>query len=206
MTASLLANFDWVISNLATGGDLPFIEEDAQQHIKDWVQSGVTHVIDMRMEHSDEDLVELYAPQIKYLHNQSDDAYGYRMPQDVLDAGVQFARQAEREGGKVLAHCHMGINRGPSMAFAILLDRGWDPVAAFDRIKRRRPQSYIAYALDALRSDHRRQGKRLTAEEKQDRYRRLSQHIKKVNNVHEAQRINGIIRGIRTEEGGTVYR
>jgi integrase len=26
--------------------------------------------------------------------------------------------------------CHMGINRGPSMAFAILVDEGWRPVEA----------------------------------------------------------------------------
>ncbi|MCV9993567.1 hypothetical protein OIU93_04550 [Paeniglutamicibacter sp. ZC-3] len=44
----------------------------------------------------------------------------------------------------------MGINRGPSMGFAILLDRGHSPIEAFDMIRAARPQAFIAYAQDAL--------------------------------------------------------
>jgi hypothetical protein len=51
-------------------------------------------------------------------------------------------------------HCHMGINRGPSLAFAALLDEGWDPVEALDTITRTRPIAFLAYADDALRWHH----------------------------------------------------
>ena len=45
--------------------------------------------------------------------------------------GVGFALAAlEDPDAQVLAHCHMGINRGPSMAYAILLATGMEPVAA----------------------------------------------------------------------------
>ena len=54
----------------------------------------------------------------------------------------------------VLAHCHMGINRGPSMGFAVLLALGWDAVEALDAVHAARPIAFIAYAEDALRWHH----------------------------------------------------
>jgi hypothetical protein len=54
-------------------------------------------------------------------------------------------------GGVVLCHCHMGINRGPSLAFAVLLALGWEPVRALDAIRSVRPVAYMGYAEDALR-------------------------------------------------------
>jgi len=44
----------------------------------------------------------------------------------------------------------MGINRGPSAGFAVLLRRGWDPIDAIDAIRTARPQAFVAYAEDAL--------------------------------------------------------
>jgi len=54
----------------------------------------------------------------------------------------------------VLAHCHMGINRGPSMGFAILLSLGWDAREALDALHAARPIAFVAYAEDALRWHH----------------------------------------------------
>jgi protein-tyrosine phosphatase len=50
----------------------------------------------------------------------------------------------------VLAHCHMGINRGPSLGFAILLAQGWDPVEAIAAVRAARPVANVWYAADAL--------------------------------------------------------
>lgn len=50
----------------------------------------------------------------------------------------------------MLTHCHMGINRGPAMGFAVLLAQGWDPVAALDLIRTQRPIAFVSYAEDAL--------------------------------------------------------
>jgi hypothetical protein len=51
----------------------------------------------------------------------------------------------------VLVHCHMGVARGPSAAFAILLARGWDELDALDAIMFGRPIATVLYAADALR-------------------------------------------------------
>ena len=58
----------------------------------------------------------------------------------------------------MLTHCHMGINRGPSLGFAVLLAQGWDVVEALDAIRAARPIAWVAYAEDALRWRHARLG------------------------------------------------
>ncbi len=50
----------------------------------------------------------------------------------------------------------MGINRGPSLGFAVLLALGWDTVEALDTIRKARPSAAIGYAEDALRWHHNR--------------------------------------------------
>jgi hypothetical protein len=50
----------------------------------------------------------------------------------------------------------MGINRGPTMAFAILLATGLDPITALNAIRRARPMAVVHYADDALDWWHRR--------------------------------------------------
>ena len=44
----------------------------------------------------------------------------------------------------------MGINRGPSLGFAILLHWGWDPNEAITAIRDARPIANVWYAVDAL--------------------------------------------------------
>ena len=90
---------------------------------------------------------------LEYLHLGIDDA-GQRVPDEWFDEGVRFALEAVEAGGVVLAHCHMGINRGPSMGFAVLLALGWDAVEALDAIHAARPIAFLAYAEDALRWHH----------------------------------------------------
>jgi hypothetical protein len=53
----------------------------------------------------------------------------------------------------------MGINRGPSMGFAIMLTLGWQPLAALDRIRQARPIAHVGYAEDALDWWMRRRGR-----------------------------------------------
>jgi len=61
-----------------------------------------------------------------------------------------WAAEAIADGGVLFTHCHMGINRGPSAGFAVLLRQGWDPVDALDAIRKARPISVVAYADAAL--------------------------------------------------------
>ena len=188
-----MANITRLTDNLFTGGDLPPFAPDHLEHIEDWVEAGITHVIDNRIEWTDEDLVAEHAPQIVYLHHGVDDA-GQQMPDSWFDDGVAFALEAMAQpGSTVLAHCHMGINRGPSLALAILLAQGWDVIDALDRIRTQRPIAMVGYAEDALDWWHRKVGASDTARAS-DR-RRLAAW-RKANWIDLAR----IIRELRREE------
>lgn len=142
------ANISWVTHDLAVGGDLAYSDQIALKQAREILKSGITHVVDMRSEANDASLWESFG--VAYKSLGTDDRTGHVVDPAIFDAGVHFARLAARSSGKVLAHCHMGINRGPSMGFAILLDRGYPPIAAFDMIRSARPEAFIAYARDAL--------------------------------------------------------
>jgi protein-tyrosine phosphatase len=153
-----LANAHFVTDQLVVGGDLDHRSERmALRQLEELVDAGVTHVIDVRVEWSDEELVAEAAPEVRYLHHGMDDA-GQRVPPAWFEAGVAFASAAIEDGGVVLCHCHMGINRGPSLGFAVLLAQGWEVVAALDAVRAARPVAFMAYAEDALRWHHARRG------------------------------------------------
>ncbi|WP_162529693.1 dual specificity protein phosphatase family protein [Nocardioides caldifontis] len=148
------ANASFVTPYLAVGGDLDTLAHDVAVGQLDELRSaGISHVIDVRVEWSDEEWVRERHADVEYLHLGIDDA-GQRVPDEWFDTGVSFAREAVESGGVVLAHCHMGINRGPSMGFAILLASGWDAREALDAIHAARPIAFVAYAEDALRWHH----------------------------------------------------
>ncbi len=145
---------------LWTGGDLPSHRGLGPMlaGLAELRAVGITHIVDNRAEWSDEEFVGRYAPEITYLWNGQDDA-GQRMPDSWFEAGVGVALGAlAQPGTQVLAHCHMGINRGPSMAYAILLATGESPVRALSAIRRARPIAAIGYSLDALDWWHRAAG------------------------------------------------
>ena len=148
------ANASFVTPYLAIGGDLETTSEDvAVGQLGELGDAGITHVIDVRVEWSDEEWVRGRRADLEYLHLGIDDA-GQRVPDEWFEEGVRFALEGIDSGGVVLAHCHMGINRGPSMGFAVLLSLGWDAVEALDAIHAARPIAFIAYAEDALRWHH----------------------------------------------------
>jgi len=153
-----MANLHFITPQLATGGDLPWNNEAALRELAEWVELGITHVIDNRIEAEDADFIAEHAPQVSYLQNGVDDA-GQLMPDGWFDSGLGFAEEALQDPeAKVLVHCHMGINRGPSLAFAILLAKGWDPVEALAAIRTVRAIAGISYSEDALGWHHRRTG------------------------------------------------
>ena len=137
-------------------GDLSENPAEAAKQVDHWERVGITHVLDTRSEWSDKDLVADLSPGIVYGWIPTDD-YGEPQPDTWFDDGVAFATEALVEpDAVVLVHCHMGINRGPSMAYRILLELGWDPIEALDAIRNARPIADIAYAGDALNHFHRR--------------------------------------------------
>lgn len=144
------ANADQVTPQLWIGGDLEVTKPTlAFAQLDEIDAAGITDVIDVRLEWDDSAWVTDQKPHIRYHWLGVDDG-GQRMPDEWFDEGTAIAIEAIQSGGVVLAHCHMGINRGPSMGFAILLALGWDPIDALTRIRGRRPIANIWYADDAL--------------------------------------------------------
>jgi len=156
-TAFTIANADFVTPRLAVGGDLDNFDPSlALRQAHELEAQGITHVLDVRQEWNDEELMRDLVPTITYHHLGVDDA-GQRIPAAWFEEVACWALAALADpDAKVLTHCHMGINRGPSAGFAILLALGWEPVAALDAIRSARPIAYIDYAEDALRWHHER--------------------------------------------------
>lgn len=190
-------NLDVLTDWLATGGDLHGDEAIARRDLEGLVAVGVTHILDLRQEWSDEAFVALHAPQVRYVHLGVDDA-GQRLPDEWFDAGIALAERVRGAGGLLLAHCHMGINRGPSMAFALLLADGWAPVDALERIRTARPIAGIGYAADALDHHHRRLG---ASVERRAADRRAVADWFHANHLD----VGTIVRGIRSAAGGTTF-
>lgn len=144
---AVLANISFVTPTLVVGGDLAYDEELAVRQLDELVELGVTTIVDVRVEASDELFVHDLAPHIDYIHLGVDDRHGLVLPDDWFDTGVAAIQGAS---GLVVAHCHMGINRGPSMGLAALLADGWDVADALGAIRTARPIAAIGYAEQAL--------------------------------------------------------
>lgn len=143
------ANLHFVTPTLAVGGDISAYDDDlAGLQFAEICSLGITHIVDVRLEWSDLDAFAQSAPEIGYLHHGMDDA-GQAVPAEWFERAVGWIESAGPEA-VVLTHCHMGINRGPSLGFAVLLAQGWDPVEAIAAIRAARPCANVWYAADAL--------------------------------------------------------
>ena len=115
----------WITDRIAVCGDLPESDIAAQAQLEQWIAEGVTVIIDVRSEHSDERRVAEWAPHITYIHLGTHDNGG---DQDdrwfILGVEAVLAALAVDPEAKVVIHCHMGVNRAPSLAFAALLATG----------------------------------------------------------------------------------
>lgn len=124
-------DFNFVTERIAVGAAIGSIED-----MKQLVASGITHVIDMRAEFDDTSLQDsaltlMWLPQV-------DD--GTMRPVGHYKHGVEFAYTALASHGKVFCHCAAGVNRGPTMCYALLRAFGIKPAEAIKMIKTVRPQ------------------------------------------------------------------
>lgn len=147
------------VENVALCGDLDTTSNDAAaRQLREWTSAGITDIVDARGEWSDKSLVARLAPDVAY-HWVGTDDFGRGQSDDWFDTGVAAAMEALNDPArKIVVHCHMGVNRGPSMTYAILLSLGHSPVEALHLIRTARPIAAIIYAHDALRWWHRRTG------------------------------------------------
>ncbi len=190
-----VANAHFATEFLAIGGDLDYNRPRATNQAHELIEvGGVTHVLDVRLEAA-EDLWEHFT-QVTYRWDGIDDA-GQRVPGSWFEEITGWASAAIDAGGVVLTHCHMGINRGPSAGFALLLRRGWDAVDALTAIRDARPIAVIAYAEDALEWHFGRTG----ASESTRRTTR--QRVANWRAAHPLDQLR-IIRAVRDRENGWV--
>jgi len=140
----------WVNDKIAVSGDLSDYDSEAVVQLQKWVSEGITDIIDLRGEASHESLVARIAPGIKYYWLGVDDE-GDRRSDEWFEAIQQAAAQVLADPTrKVVIHCHMGVNRGPSAAFTALITNGVDPIEALGQIRAARPVAAMIYAGDAI--------------------------------------------------------
>jgi protein-tyrosine phosphatase len=122
----------WITDRIAVGGGIW-----TENKMRDVVNSGVTHIINMQIEFDDRPLAESY--DVEVLWNPVDDDFQPK-PANVLARGVEFALAAlEENRSKVFIHCAAGVHRAPMMTLAILRSMGWNLDDAMRMIQQRRP-------------------------------------------------------------------
>ena len=144
------ANAHRVTDFLYVGGSIPSGEGDPATVLSELRSHGLTHILDCRTETNDERLVARLAPSVIY-HQAGTEDEAAGTAEGWFESGVTFAREALKAPGSVLlTHCALGEARGPSMAYAVLLDQGYDPGEALLMITEARPQAKASYAEHAL--------------------------------------------------------
>lgn len=142
-------DLDFVTHRLATGGEIK-----KKSHLQDLKKLGITHIINGRNEFND---ATVFSNELNfnYLWNGTDDD-GALKPTEWFKRAIDFALPAlALPHTKIYAHCAAGINRGPSLAYAILRAQGIEALFAHNLIMNARPIAEIGYrqhADDAIRN------------------------------------------------------
>jgi hypothetical protein len=138
-----------VTDRLFLCGDLPHNQDGFSRMLQEWVDAGITHIVDVREEWSDESRVASERPEINYAWMGTHDNGGTQ-DRSWFDHGVAAISGALADpDARVVVHCHMGVNRAPSMVFAALLALGYDIEDGLNAIRNARPIAAILYAEDA---------------------------------------------------------
>ena len=200
------ADAAFVTDRLLVGGDLDGIDPDlARAQLADLINSGVTHILDTRLEWTDQEYLTRHAPQIDYLHLGVDDDGG-TLPDHWFDQAVAWVDAAMgKPAARVLVHCHMGVNRSPSLAFGYLLHAGHGVREALDAIRAARKIAVIDYANDALAWHHRRTGaapRRQQADQAQLAAWRQANHLDAEHVIREIRQDQSVRRAALDLEAG----
>jgi len=141
----------WVNNELAVSGDLAYDRVVAYEQLSHWEAEGITDVFDMRGEADDSEFIHNNSAQITSHWFGVDDNGGTRSNKWFESFVTEAYEVLQEPDRKILVHCHMGVNRGPSALYAIMLATGWDHLEALRRIRDVRPISGLIYAHDAVR-------------------------------------------------------
>jgi len=142
-------DFNWITPRLATGGR---VETDAD--VAAVATAGIDTLIDCRSEFAphaaafQERLARTH-PHLTYHHCPTADD-GHEKDAAWFTPGIEAALAAlKRPDSRVLAYCEMGLNRGPSTAYAIMRALGVAGDEAAGLLIDRRPVVQLAYRADA---------------------------------------------------------
>lgn len=125
-------DFNFVNERIAVGAGI-----SSKADLDELVAQGISHILDMRAEFDDDTLNDpavtvLWLPQV-------DD--GTMRPPGQYRHGIEFAFSALSQANrKVYCHCAAGINRGPTMCYALLRGFGVKQDDAIQMIRTARPQ------------------------------------------------------------------
>lgn len=135
-------DFNFVTARLATGARI--LDPLAVEML---IKAGITHIINCQAEHCDRPF--LTGTDLRYIHCPTHDD-GACKDQEWFQPGIEFALAAlAKPNTKVYTHCAAGINRGPSMCYAVLRAMGLDAKLAWVLIKEARPEVNLMYRHDA---------------------------------------------------------
>lgn len=138
-----MADVSFITDRLATGGAI------GGPDVAGTIALGITHIVDCQGEF--DDTQEFAGTGIAVLWDGvPDDGNPETHGPLWFGPGIAFALDAlSKPHTKVLCHCAAGVNRGPSMAYAVMLALGFDINAAENLIREARPQVQLAYKLEA---------------------------------------------------------
>jgi dual specificity phosphatase 3 len=138
-----MADFNFVTARLATGAAI-----SSAADVDQLAGAGITLVIDCRGEFDDAPLLAGH-PSMVYVWDGTDDD-GQPKPPAWFDKGISLAlSELAKPGQRVYCHCAAGVNRGPSMAYAVMRALGWSAEDGEAAIRRARPQVGLRYKADA---------------------------------------------------------
>ena len=140
-----MVDFSQITERLFTGAGI-----SNAQDVDQLVAAGITHIVDARDDFDDEALVMASHPFIFYTWDPTADDGKHPKPREWFEKAVVIAMGAMIwSSSKIFTHCAAGVNRGPSLAYAILRAMGLSKDEAYNMIKAKRPQAGIAYRDDA---------------------------------------------------------
>jgi protein tyrosine phosphatase (PTP) superfamily phosphohydrolase (DUF442 family) len=137
----LMSDISFVTPWLAVGGAIA-TEED----VLEIREQGITHIVNCRVGVDDNQLLR---GRTAYLWDPAPDDRKPKAPEWFIDA-IRFTNAAIQDpGAKVLVHCTGGIDRSPSIAYAILRSMGHSEAEAEHAVLSGRPEARLPYKRDA---------------------------------------------------------
>ena len=136
---------DWVTRRVAVGSTV-----QSHEDVRSLIAVGITHVLDCQESGLHEFLYRGTGIQWKHCGTVDD---GNRKEADWFHEGMRFGVDAlAKKRTRLLVHCFAGVNRGPSMAYAVLRAIGMSASQAESAIRKNRPIAALRYMADAERA------------------------------------------------------